>query len=115
MERVSENYESLSAESKARYAMKVTKNGLRIDPYAIPSHQWLREPDVIPAVKWSDMFTYLVCTPSPYTQEELKVFMFFFSTYNLYSIGFKYAGMERSFAFQKQCDFGLQKSNLTVL
>ena len=58
--------------------MKVAKNGLRIDPYAIPSHQWQREPDVIPEVKWSDMFTYLVCTPSPYTQEELKVFMFFY-------------------------------------
>ena len=102
MERVSEYYEGPYAESKARYAMKVTKNGLRIDPYAIPSHQWLREPDVIPA-KWSDMFTYLVCTPSPYTQEELKVFMFFFSKYNVYSNGFKYGGMEGNDRWRLLC------------
>ena len=37
-ERMSEYYEGLSGESKGRYTVKMTKNGLVIDPFAIPSN-----------------------------------------------------------------------------
>ena len=59
--------------AKVRYSQKLIKNGLNIDPYSITSDQWSKELTNIPEVKWSDMFIYLVSTPSPYTREELKV------------------------------------------
>ncbi len=37
IELVSEYFDGLSAEAKARYTSKVTGVGLRSDPYAIPS------------------------------------------------------------------------------
>ena len=72
MERYSEHFQ---ADAKARYVTKVTSTGLNIDPYVIPNGSWQNELDwdKIPRVKWSDMFVYLVLTPSPYTREELKV------------------------------------------
>ena len=73
MEQVSEYYSWLSAESKQRYTDKVIGVGLRKDPYAIPSELWLAEPDLVPDVKWSDMFVYMVATPSAYTKAEIKV------------------------------------------
>ena len=73
MEQISEYYRSLSEESKQRYTNKVTGVGLNEDPYAIPSELWLAEPNQVPNVKWSDMFVYMVATPSAYTKEEMKV------------------------------------------
>ena len=72
MERVSEYYLGLSADSKARYTSKVVGAGLKSDPYAIPSESWVVEPDTIPDIAWSDMFMYMISTPSPYTREEIK-------------------------------------------
>lgn len=75
MEQVSEYYSELSGEAKARYESKVLNSGITVDPYAIRDDFWVKEMDVanIPEVKWSDMFMYLICTPSPYTREEMKV------------------------------------------
>eukprot|EP00731_Ephydatia_muelleri_P019758 Em0012g583a len=75
MEQVSEYYSELSGEAKARYESKVRNSGITVDPYAIRDDCWVKEMDVanIPEVKWSDMFMYLICTPSPYTREEMKV------------------------------------------
>ena len=73
MERVSEYYLQLSGDAKTRYCSKVVGAGLNIDPYAIPNESWLVQLDRVPEVKWSDMFTYMISTPSPYTREELKV------------------------------------------
>ena len=49
------------------------QNDPGIDPYAIPSDCWEHEPSVIPAVKWSAMFTFLVCTRCPYTREDYQL------------------------------------------
>ena len=57
--------------------------GLTNDPFAIGSEQWLVEPDYILNVEWSDVFLYMVSTPSEYTKEEIKVSN---STYVLLSI-----------------------------
>ena len=75
MQRVSEYFQRLSTDAKARYTSKVTSIGLSSDPYALPSSFWQNELDcdAIPCVKWSDMFLYLVMTPSQYTREEIKV------------------------------------------
>ena len=72
MDRVSEYYLGLSTEAKARYTSKVIGAGLRSDPYTFPKDSWVEEPDEIPNVSWSDLFVYMISTPSPYTQEELK-------------------------------------------
>ena len=50
-------------------------HGLSKDPYVIPDESWVSEADIttIPDVKWSDMFLYLICKPSPYTRDELRV------------------------------------------
>lgn len=75
MERVSEYYSGLPAEARQRYSSKVTGVGLRMDPYAIQSELWVAEPTEVPSVAWSDMFIYMIATPSAYTREEMKVSM----------------------------------------
>ncbi len=74
MEAISEYFTGLSKESKARYAAKVTAMGLTSDPYVMPSKSWVAQPNKVPDVSWSDMFLYLIQTPSAYTKEELQVF-----------------------------------------
>ena len=73
MERTSEYYSTLTANSKARYAEKVTGAGLKTDPYSIPEESWTEEPVAVPLVSWSDLFLYMVSTPSLYTKQEMKV------------------------------------------
>lgn len=73
MERTSEYYSTLSSNFKARYTEKVTGAGLKTDPYVIPNESWTEEPVFVPQVSWSDMFLYMVSTPSPYTKQEMKV------------------------------------------
>ena len=74
MEQTSEYYSTLSSDSKARYTEKVTGAGLKTDPYMIPNESWTEEPVSVPQVSWSDMFLYMVSTPSPYTKQEMKVY-----------------------------------------
>ena len=50
--------------------------GLNTDPYAIPNDLCMAEPDRIPDVAWSDMFMYMIATPSAYTKEEMKVSLY---------------------------------------
>lgn len=75
MEAVSDYFTGLSSESKARYSAKVTAMGLTSDPYIIPNESWVAQPDKVPDVSWSDMFLYLIQTPSAYTKEEIQVFV----------------------------------------
>ena len=56
MERVSEYFLGLSADTKARYTSKVIAAGLKSDPYAIPNESWVVEPDAIPDIAWSDNY-----------------------------------------------------------
>lgn len=70
---MSEYYSKLSGEAKARYCAKVCGVGLKTDPYAIASEFWVDDPEKIPDVAWSDMFMYMIATPSAYTKEEMKV------------------------------------------
>ena len=48
MERTSEYYSTLSSDSKARYTEKVTRAGLKTDPYVIPNKAWTEEPVSVP-------------------------------------------------------------------
>ena len=73
MERVSEYWLSLPADTRERYQCRVSSTGLRFDPYAIEFGEWTETPEIIPAEQWSDIMLYMVCTPSPYTREEIKV------------------------------------------
>ena len=73
MERVSEYFLGLSAESQARYTSKVTNTALKSDPYTIASECWVAESKKLPNVLWSDMFMFMIVTSSPYTREELNV------------------------------------------
>ena len=70
---VSEYFCALSGEAKSRYIAKVTSSGLESDPYAIPDELWVSQPEKVPEVSWSDMFIYMISTPSVYTKEEIKV------------------------------------------
>ena len=66
-----EYFDGLSAEAKARYTRKILLSGLTINPYCIS--EWTENPEIVPAIKMSDMLLYLVATPSPYTKEQIKV------------------------------------------
>ena len=70
MQRKSEYFMQLSAQSKDRYECKVLSCGLSIDPYAI--EDWTESPEFSPRVDWSDMMLYMVSTPSPHTKETIK-------------------------------------------
>ena len=65
-EKFSEYFCSLSSEAKTRYGSKVSGVDLKYDPYAIPTDQWLTEPEQIPDVSWSDMFVYMIARPGEY-------------------------------------------------
>lgn len=71
MELVSEYVCSLSATSRKRYLEKLECACLKWDPYAIK--EWIKEPEKLPNVSWTDLTCYMVATPSPYTQETIKV------------------------------------------
>ena len=73
IQRKSEYFANLSADSQRRYESKVISSGLNIDPYAIDDCQWTEVPETVPDVQWSDMMIYMTATPSPYTREEIKV------------------------------------------
>ena len=64
---------TLSVNLKARYTEKVTASGLKTDPYVIPDESWTEEPMTVLLISWSDLFVYIILTPSPYTKQELKV------------------------------------------
>ena len=63
----------LSSEARARLEAKISSVGLNVDPYAIDSDKWSRNPEVLPKVKWSDVLLYMISTPSPYMKEAIKV------------------------------------------
>ena len=68
-------YQQLDAVAKARYRDKLAMLGTIKDPY-LPSEeqtagvQWNDWPEV----QYPDIFNYLIATPSPYTQQELKAY-----------------------------------------
>ena len=64
MERTSDYYNTLSLDSKAGYTEKVTGAGFKTDPYVILNELWTEEPVSVPQVSWSDMFLYMISTPS---------------------------------------------------
>ena len=67
----SEYFDGLSSKAKARYTRKILLSGLTIDPYCIS--KWTKNPEIVPAVKMSNMLQYLVATQSPYIKEQIKV------------------------------------------
>ena len=71
MESTSSYYRALLKKARKKYERKVIQTGLKNDPYEIDA--WNDSPDVVPAVKWSDMMVYMMATPSDYTREAIQV------------------------------------------
>ena len=59
---------SLESHVKKRYLKKIKKIG--IDPFCIPSEEC--DPECLPPVEQSDLFSYLVLTTSHYTNDQFK-------------------------------------------
>ena len=59
---------------KKRYKEKLSKLGLRIDPYLMDADQWSTSRNVWPSVEFPDICVYLLNSPSPYTKEALKAY-----------------------------------------
>ena len=58
------------------YCTKVCRVVLKLNPYVIP--EWFD--GRIPNVQWSDMFMYMIVTPSAYIKKEIKVSSLRFET-----------------------------------
>ena len=80
----SEYLTKLSSEAKKRFESKILSAGLDIDPYVI--EEWTQNPEDydIPKVRWSDVVLYMVSTPSPYTNEAIKVIQSIFIILQIY-------------------------------
>ena len=69
----SEYVSGFSKIARQRYVEKVLLSGLKTDPYCLVGNEWHKNPEKLPEVSWSDVFTYMISTPSPYTKEAVKV------------------------------------------
>ena len=70
----SDFFKQLDAADKKRYKEKLSKLGLRIDPYLMDADQWSTSRNVWPSVEFPDICVYLLNSPSPYTKEALKAY-----------------------------------------
>lgn len=72
----SDYFKSLSKEDKQAYKEKLQlKNGTNLpDPFGIERSNWRDDVSLLPDVGWGDIHTYLVDTPSPFTNESLKAY-----------------------------------------
>ena len=52
---------------------KVSKVGLKTDPYCINNSEWEKSPELLPTVSCSDVMIFMVSTPSPHIREAVKV------------------------------------------
>lgn len=59
------------AKSKDRYIQKLDViDGC--DPYKVPRNEWQDDVDLWPSISYINVEMYLLFSPSPYTQEQLK-------------------------------------------
>ena len=70
----SEFFKQLDVADKKRYKEKLSKLGLRTDPYLLSGDQWSTSRNVWPSVEFPDICVYLINSPSPYTKEALKAY-----------------------------------------
>ena len=70
----SDFFKQLDAADKKRYKEKLSKLGLRVDPYLMDADQWSTSRNVWPSVEFPDICVYLLNSPSPYTKEALKAY-----------------------------------------
>ena len=64
---------TLNGTSKSRYQEKLAVCQLTIDPYDLDVKSLDADPPVIPHVQWSDLYVYMISTPSQHTKEEIRV------------------------------------------
>ena len=83
----SEYYQHLDSIAQARYRDKLAMLGGITDPYltADIGQKGLEWQDW-PEVQYPDIFNYMIATPSPYTQQELKAYKSL-EGYRLYADG----------------------------
>lgn len=86
--------------SRERYISKVKDVGLASDPYSLKD--WIREPEHVPNLAWSDVLMYMVATPSPYTKQTIKV-MYFTYKGSLKFVIKCHIGLERYVRFRVFC------------
>ncbi|XP_026064445.1 uncharacterized protein LOC113047301 [Carassius auratus] len=63
--------DKLLPDAKKRYIEKINFIG-NVDPYEVPTDQWIRDPDALPPITFPDIFTYFVCGVSAYTAEQFR-------------------------------------------
>ncbi|KAL5011782.1 hypothetical protein ScPMuIL_010333 [Solemya velum] len=66
-------FETLDSVAKARYLNKL-KSIDNLDPYTMDAAGFSDDPTLLPSVKYANIYTYLVNTPSPYTKDELECY-----------------------------------------
>ena len=69
----SEFLKEISSTARKRYTEKLVLAGLCTDPYCMPVEEWEKDPCDVPAIDFSNEALYMVTTPSPYTEETVKV------------------------------------------
>ena len=67
-------YQQLDHSGKERYKIKMRMIGLQQDPYLLPRSDWSDKRDLWPNVEFPDIYVYLINSPSPYTQGQLKAY-----------------------------------------
>ncbi len=65
--------DKLILDARKRYLEKMTLIG-NLDPYEVPARQCTRDPDNLPRLTFPDIFVYLVCGVSAYTEAQFRNF-----------------------------------------
>lgn len=95
---------------------------LKWDPYAIK--EWIKEPEKLPNVSWTDLTCYMVATPSPYTQETIKAWKGMLDSKNFVASGwvhdlslysFKTAGSHEKFLIKAKVKHSQRVSSTFLL
>ena len=72
----SKYYTNLEESDKSNYKFKLTlaTGDILPDPYSLSDSSWKDDISLLPDVQWGDIYTYLINTPSEYTNENLKAY-----------------------------------------
>ncbi|XP_052454751.1 uncharacterized protein LOC128015093 [Carassius gibelio] len=65
--------DKLLPDARKRYLEKMAMIG-NLDPYEVPSRECTRDPDDLPPLTFPDIFVYLVCGVSAYTEAQFRNF-----------------------------------------
>nr|XP_047146120.1 uncharacterized protein LOC105849547 [Hydra vulgaris] len=69
-------FETLDETEKFKYKKKLTLSDRSTlpDPYTLVEASWKDDVSLLPDIQWGDIYTYLINTPSQYTNENMKAY-----------------------------------------